>query len=97
MHERASSLFRGGRPSVLSQGGRDGFFQRFKQLSKTVHVGKDLAINDARVRANLASWYVLEAGLKFMSYRALSAFSRELLLDRKHQLVSWSELHMARI
>tara|TARA_B100001059_G_scaffold138303_1_gene138452 strand:+ start:1190 stop:2434 length:1245 start_codon:yes stop_codon:yes gene_type:complete len=76
MHERASSLYRGGRPSILSQGGRDGFFQRLKQLAKTVHVGKDLAINDARVRANLASWYVLEAGLKFTSYRALSALSR---------------------
>lgn len=76
MHERASALFRGGRPSILSQGGREGFFPRLKELAKTVYVGNDLAINDSRVRANLASWYVLEAGLKFMSYRAVSAFSK---------------------
>ena len=51
----------------------------FEDLFRAV-LGIDLAdgpaIEDSHVRAKLASWYVQESGLKYTSYRTLSALSR---------------------
>jgi acyl-CoA dehydrogenase len=75
MHERGASLRRGGRPSVLAKV-RNGFFEPLRALAETVTIGDRPAIEDAQVRARLASCYVLESGLRYTSYRTLSALSR---------------------
>ena len=41
-----------------------------------VNINDRPAIEDSAVRAKLADWYVQEAGLKYTSYRTLSALSR---------------------
>lgn len=45
-------------------------------LAKRVELNGKPAIEDAGVRAKLANWHVQEAGLRFTSYRTLSALSR---------------------
>jgi alkylation response protein AidB-like acyl-CoA dehydrogenase len=46
------------------------------QLAKEVMIDGKPAIEDSAVKARLASFYVEEAGLKYTSYRTLSALSR---------------------
>lgn len=46
------------------------------QLAQKVNIDDKPAIEDKQVRAKLADWYVQEAGLKFTSYRTLTALSR---------------------
>jgi len=66
MNERASI---GGRPV------RVGFDAVFR-LAQKVTIDDRPAIENARVRAKLADWYVQETGLKFTGYRSLTALSR---------------------
>ena len=66
MNERAS----------IGAGGTSVGFKRLKALAEQVYIGDRPAIEDSQVRAKLASWYVQEAGLKYTSYRTLSALSR---------------------
>jgi len=66
MNERAS----------IGAGGGGTKFSSVKALAKTVMIDGKPAIEDSHVRAKLASWYVQEAGLKYTSYRTLSALSR---------------------
>ncbi len=66
MNERAS----------IGAGGGGTRFNTVKRLAKSVNIGGKPAIEDSHVRAKLASWYVQEAGLKYTSYRTLSALSR---------------------
>ena len=63
------------RASIGSRGGRMGF-RALKELAQTVYVGDKLAIEDANVRAKLASWHVQESGLRYTAYRTLSALSK---------------------
>jgi alkylation response protein AidB-like acyl-CoA dehydrogenase len=46
------------------------------ELAQKVEIDEKPAIEDKQVRAKLANWHVQEAGLKFTSYRTLSALSR---------------------
>ena len=46
------------------------------QLAKEVMIDGKPAIEDSAVKARIANFYVEEAGLKFTSYRTLSALSR---------------------
>lgn len=66
MNERAS----------IGAGGGGARFKALKQLAEQVQIDDRPAIEDGAVRAKLASWYVEEAGLKYTSYRTLSALSR---------------------
>lgn len=66
MNERAS----------IGAGGGGVRFDSVKKLAASVNIGDRPAIEDSAVRAKLASWYVQEAGLKYTSYRTLSALSR---------------------
>ena len=66
MNERAS----------IGAGGGGTAFKSVKRLAKSVNIGDKPAIEDSHVRAQLASWYVQEAGLKYTIYRTLSALSR---------------------
>jgi acyl-CoA dehydrogenase len=66
MNERAS----------IGAGGGGTKFSSVKKLAEQVQINGKPAIEDAAVRAKLASWYVEEAGLKYTAYRTLSALSR---------------------
>ena len=66
MNERAS----------IGTGGGGSNFDSVKALAQRVTIDGKPAIENQAVRAKLASWFVEEAGLKFTSYRALSALSR---------------------
>ena len=66
MNERAS----------IGSGGGGSNFNSVKALAQRVTIDGKPAIENSAVRAKLASWFVEEAGLKFTSYRALSALSR---------------------
>jgi len=66
MNERAS----------IGAGGGGTKFSSVKRLAEQVNIDGRPAIEDSHVRAKLASWYVQEAGLKYTSYRTLSALSR---------------------
>ncbi len=66
MNERASI--------GAGSGGAD--FKSLKRLAQQVNIDGKPAIEDSAVRAKLASWYVEEAGLKYTSYRTLSALSK---------------------
>ncbi|MEM7002807.1 MAG: acyl-CoA dehydrogenase family protein [Pseudomonadota bacterium] len=66
MNERAS----------IGAGGGNTKFDTVKALAQKVRIDGKPAIEDSHVRARLASWYVQEAGLKYTSYRTLSAMSR---------------------
>jgi acyl-CoA dehydrogenase len=66
MNERAS----------IGAGGSNVGFRSVFDLAKKVTIGDRPAIENASVRAKLADWYCQEAGLRFTSYRTLSALSR---------------------
>ncbi len=66
MNERAS----------IGSGGGGVKFDVLKKLAESVNIGDRPAIEDSAVRAKLASWYVEEAGLKYTSFRTLSAISK---------------------
>ena len=66
MNERAS----------IGAGGGGTKFSSVKHLAQSVEIDGKPAIEDSAVRAKLATWYVQEAGLKYTSYRTLSALSR---------------------
>jgi alkylation response protein AidB-like acyl-CoA dehydrogenase len=66
MNERAS----------IGAGGGGTKFSTVKRLAERVNIDGRPAIEDSHVRARLASWYVQESGLKYTSYRTLSALSR---------------------
>ena len=66
MNERAS----------IGAGGGGTKFSTVKKLAESVNIDGKPAIEDSAVRAKLATWYVQESGLKFTSYRTLSALSR---------------------
>jgi len=68
MNERAAIGAGGG-------GGGTGFNSIFNLASK-VNLGDQPAIKDAGVRRKLADWYVQESGLKFTSYRSMTALSK---------------------
>ena len=63
------------RASIGAGGSQVGFNSVFDLASKVGIDGKPAIKNDA-VRAKLADWYCQEAGLRFTSYRTLSALSR---------------------
>ena len=63
------------RASIGSGGGGIGFDRVFK-LAQKVTIDDKPAIEDASVRAKLASWYCQESGLKYTGYRSLTALSR---------------------
>jgi acyl-CoA dehydrogenase len=65
------------RASIGAAGGGDGLgVQSAMRLARKVMVDGRPAIEDAAVRAKLADWYCQESGLRFTSYRSLSALSR---------------------
>jgi acyl-CoA dehydrogenase len=66
MNERAS----------IGAGGSNVGFQSVFDLARKVSIDGRPAIENALVRARLADWYCQEAGLRFTSYRTLSALSR---------------------
>lgn len=66
MNERAS----------IGSGGGGVKFETLKELAQSVNIGDRPAIENASVRAKLANWYVEEAGLKYTSFRTLSAISK---------------------
>jgi len=66
MNERAS----------IGGGGTAVGFKSVFELAQKVNIDDRPAIEDASVRAKLADWYCQEAGLKYTSYRTLSALSR---------------------
>ena len=66
MNERAS----------IGAGGGGTKFSSVKKLAETVQINGKPAIEDSAVRAKLATWYVQESGLKYTSYRTLSALSK---------------------
>ncbi|MEQ8486669.1 MAG: acyl-CoA dehydrogenase family protein [Pseudomonadales bacterium] len=66
MNERAS----------IGAGGTQVGFDRVFKLAQKVQIDDKPAIENAAVRAKLADWYCQEAGLKYTSYRTLSALSR---------------------
>ena len=66
MNERAS----------IGAGGSNVGFDSVFELAQQVEIDGKPAIEDSAVRAKLADWYCQEAGLRFTSYRTLSALSR---------------------
>jgi alkylation response protein AidB-like acyl-CoA dehydrogenase len=63
------------RASIGGGSGAAGFDQ-IMQLAQRLHIDDKPAIEDSQVRANLANWYVRQAGLKFTGYRSMTALSR---------------------
>jgi alkylation response protein AidB-like acyl-CoA dehydrogenase len=66
MNERAS----------IGAGGTSVGFDAVFKLAQKVNIDDRPAIENDAVRAKLADWYCQEAGLKYTSYRTLSALSR---------------------
>ncbi len=66
MNERAS----------IGAGGSQAGFDAVFDLARKVDIDGRPAIENAVVRARLADWYCQEAGLRYTSYRTLSALSR---------------------
>jgi acyl-CoA dehydrogenase len=65
------------RASIGAAGDGGGFgFQRAFRLAQQVNVDGRPAIADRDVRARLADWWCQESGLRFTTYRSLSALSR---------------------
>ena len=63
------------------------------QLAKEVMIDGKPAIEDSAVKARLANFYVEEAGLKYTSYRTLSALSRRYPELPENSIVSsWVRL-----
>jgi acyl-CoA dehydrogenase len=63
------------RASIGGGSGAAGFDQ-IMQLAQRLNINDKPAIEDGQVRANLANWYVRQAGLKFTGYRSMTALSR---------------------
>jgi alkylation response protein AidB-like acyl-CoA dehydrogenase len=63
------------RASIGAGGSTVGFDSVFK-LAQKVNIDDKPAIENDMVRAKLADWYCQEAGLRYTSYRTLSALSR---------------------
>lgn len=66
MNERAS----------LSIGESGVNFESVFEIAKQVNIGGGQAIENDAVRAKLADWYCQEAGLRFTTYRSMSAISQ---------------------
>ncbi|MEZ5560667.1 MAG: acyl-CoA dehydrogenase family protein [Pseudomonadales bacterium] len=66
MNERAS----------IGGGGSAVGFKSVFELARKVNIDGRPAIENASVRAKLADWYCQESGLRYTSYRTLSALSR---------------------
>jgi acyl-CoA dehydrogenase len=66
MNERAS----------IGAGGSNVGFKSVFELAKKLTIDDRPAIENAIVRSKLADWYCQEAGLRYTSYRTLSALSR---------------------
>ncbi len=66
MNERAS----------IGGGGGGAGFEQIMQLAQRLNIDDKPAIQDKQVRANLANWYVRQAGLKYTGYRSMTALSR---------------------
>jgi acyl-CoA dehydrogenase len=65
------------RASIGAAGGGDGVgVQAALRLARKIMIDGRPAIEDAAVRARLADWHCQESGLRFTSYRSLSALSR---------------------
>lgn len=63
------------RASIGSGGGSVGV-KTLMKLASEVYIDNKPAIENANVRANLANWYVQEAGLRYTGMRSVSALSR---------------------
>ncbi|MFP6815461.1 MAG: acyl-CoA dehydrogenase family protein [Pseudomonadales bacterium] len=63
------------RASIGGGGTAVGFNSVFK-LAQRVNIDDKPAIEDAAVRAKLATWYCQESGLRFTGYRSMTALSR---------------------
>lgn len=66
MNERAS----------IGGGGGGVNFNSVFDLAKRVNLGDKPAIENDQVRANLATWYCQESGLKYTGYRSMTALSK---------------------
>lgn len=66
MNERAS----------IGGGAGGAGFEQIMKLAQRLKIDDKPAIEDKQVRANLANWYVRQAGLKFTGYRSMTALSR---------------------
>jgi acyl-CoA dehydrogenase len=66
MNERAS----------IGGGGGGVNFDSVFDLATRVNIDDEPAIKDKNVRAQLATWYAQESGLKFTGYRSMTALSR---------------------
>ena len=66
MNERAS----------IGGGGGGAGFEQIMKLAQQLNIDDKPAIEDKQVRANLANWYVRQAGLKYTGYRSMTALSR---------------------
>lgn len=62
--------------AAIGGGGVNVGVKSVMDLAKRVDIDGRPAIEDKHVRAKLADWHVQEAGLKFTSYRTLTALSR---------------------
>ena len=62
--------------AAIGGGGGGIGFERVYRLAQRVNIDDRPAIEDASVRAKLASWYCQETGLKYTGYRSLTALSR---------------------
>ncbi len=66
MNERAS----------IGGGGGGAGFEQIMKLAQQLNIDDKPASEDKQVRANLANWYVRQAGLKYTGYRSMTALSR---------------------
>lgn len=62
--------------ATIGGGGVSVGVESVMKLAQKVTIDDKPAIEDKHVRAKLADWHVQEAGLKYTSYRSLSALSR---------------------
>ena len=60
----------------IGAGGSGANFKRVFELAQNTYINDRPAIEDSAVRARLADWYCQESGLKYTSFRTMSALSR---------------------
>lgn len=63
------------RASIGGGGGAAGF-KTAMELAQKIEIDDEPAIKNKSVRAQLANWYVQEAGLKYTGYRSMTALSK---------------------
>jgi alkylation response protein AidB-like acyl-CoA dehydrogenase len=63
------------RASIGGGGGAAGF-KTAMELAQKIEIDDEPAIKNKAVRAQLANWYVQEAGLKYTGYRSMTALSK---------------------